>query len=144
MGFIECCALLLKTSCVWFWLLHGYAFPFFFFLQLMTRPKWLEKGEWPPSRVHPLTLIKSFFPLASSFFKSISLDYKSNVHTPCWKTLKITGKRNLNHFSASLVAQWLRIRLPVQGTWVRSLVQENHTHCRAPKPMCHNYWACTL
>ena len=27
----------------------------------------------------------------------------------------------------SLVAQWLRIRLPMQGTWVRSLVLENPT-----------------
>ena len=25
----------------------------------------------------------------------------------------------------SLVAQWLRIRLPMQGTWVRALVQED-------------------
>ena len=29
----------------------------------------------------------------------------------------------------SLVAQWLRIRLPRQGTWVRSLVRED--------PTCH-------
>ena len=26
---------------------------------------------------------------------------------------------------ASLVAQWLGIRLPMQGTWVRALVQED-------------------
>ena len=26
---------------------------------------------------------------------------------------------------ASLVVQWLRIHLPVQGTWVQSLVQED-------------------
>ena len=30
---------------------------------------------------------------------------------------------------ASLVAQWLRIRLPMQGTRVRALVQEDPT-CR--------------
>ena len=39
----------------------------------------------------------------------------------------------------SLVAQWLRIRLPVQGTWVRALVRENHTRRGATKPVCHNY-----
>ena len=39
---------------------------------------------------------------------------------------------------ASLVAQWLRIRLPMQGTQVRSLVQEDPTCCRATKPVCHN------
>ena len=41
----------------------------------------------------------------------------------------------------SLVAQWLRIRLPVQGTWVRSLVQEDPTCRGATKPVRHNYWA---
>ncbi|KAJ8788993.1 hypothetical protein J1605_022399 [Eschrichtius robustus] len=39
----------------------------------------------------------------------------------------------------SLVAQWLRIRLPLQGTRVRALVRENPTCCRATKPVCHNY-----
>ena len=41
----------------------------------------------------------------------------------------------------SLVAQWLRIRLPVQGTWVRALVWEDPTCCGATKPVLHNYWA---
>ena len=44
----------------------------------------------------------------------------------------------------SLVAQWLRIRLPMQGTWVRSLVWEDPTCHGATKPMHHNYWACAL
>ena len=44
----------------------------------------------------------------------------------------------------SLVVQWLRIRLPIQGTQVRSLVQEDPTGRRATKPVRHNYWACTL
>ena len=41
----------------------------------------------------------------------------------------------------SLVAQWLRIHLPMQGTWVQSLIWEDPTCHRAPKPMCYNYWA---
>ena len=45
---------------------------------------------------------------------------------------------------ASLVAQWLRIRLPMQGTWVRALVREDPTCRGATKPVRHNYWACTL
>ena len=44
----------------------------------------------------------------------------------------------------SLVAQWLRIRLPMQGTRVRALVREDSTYCRATKPVHHNYWACAL
>ena len=45
---------------------------------------------------------------------------------------------------ASLVAQWLRISLPMQGTRVRALVQEDPTCRGATKPMSHNYWACAL
>ena len=36
------------------------------------------------------------------------------------------------------LAQWIRIRLPIQGTLVRSLVQEDPTYLEATKPMCHN------
>ena len=44
----------------------------------------------------------------------------------------------------SLVAQWLRICLPMQGTRVWTLVREDPTCYRATKPMSCNYWACTL
>ena len=40
---------------------------------------------------------------------------------------------------ASLVAQWLRICLPMQGTRVRALVWEDPTCHGATKPMSHNY-----
>ena len=40
---------------------------------------------------------------------------------------------------ASLVAQWLRICVPMQGTWVRSLVWEDPTCRGATKPVHHNY-----
>ena len=39
----------------------------------------------------------------------------------------------------SLVAQWLRICLPIQGTRVRALVREDPTGHRATKPVHHNY-----
>ena len=42
------------------------------------------------------------------------------------------------------MAQWLRIRLPIQGTRVLALVWKDPTCRRATKPMRHNYWACTL
>ena len=42
----------------------------------------------------------------------------------------------------SLVAQSLRICLPMQGTRVRSLVQEDPTCCGQTKPVCHKYWDC--
>ena len=43
---------------------------------------------------------------------------------------------------ASLVAQWLRICLPMQGTWVRAPVWEDPTCRGATGPVSHNYWAC--
>ena len=39
----------------------------------------------------------------------------------------------------SLVVQWLRIRLPMHGTWVQSLVQEDPICLRVTKPLSHNY-----
>ena len=42
------------------------------------------------------------------------------------------------------MAQWLRIRLPMQGTQVRALVWEDPTCLRATRPVRHNYWACAL
>ena len=41
-------------------------------------------------------------------------------------------------------AQWLRIRLPMQGTRVWALVREDPTCHGATKPVRHNYWACAL
>ena len=40
---------------------------------------------------------------------------------------------------ASLVVQWLRIRLPMQGTRVRALVWEDPTCRGASGPVSHNY-----
>ena len=39
----------------------------------------------------------------------------------------------------SLVAQWLTIRLPMQGTWVQALGQKDPTCRGATKPVHHNY-----
>ena len=40
---------------------------------------------------------------------------------------------------ASLVEQWLRICLPMQGTRVRALVWEDPTCSGATRPVSHNY-----
>ena len=45
-------------------------------------------------------------------------------------------KRDLG---ASLVVQWLRIRLPMQGTQVRALVWEGPTCRGATRPVSRNY-----
>ena len=43
-------------------------------------------------------------------------------------------------YGTSLVVQWLRICLPMQGTPVLSLVWEDTTCHRATKPVHHTYW----
>ena len=48
-------------------------------------------------------------------------------------------KQIKNKNRASLVAQWLRIRLPMQGTRIRALVQEDPTCRGAAKPVRHSY-----
>ena len=40
--------------------------------------------------------------------------------------------------ATSLVTQWIRIRLPAQGTQVWSVVHEDPTRCEAAKPESHN------
>ena len=45
---------------------------------------------------------------------------------------------------ASLVVQWLRIWLAIQGTPVWFMDREYPTGQGAVKPVCHNYWAHAL
>ena len=73
----------------------------------------------------------------SGFLKGLS----SNFGLSCIHTSK---KYTHLDIWASLVVQWLRILLPMQGTWVQSLVQEDPTCCGATKPACCNYWARVL
>ena len=52
---------------------------------------------------------------------------------------EVDAEQNKYIRGASLVAQWLRICLPMQGTWVRALVREDPTCRGATKPVSHNY-----
>ena len=45
----------------------------------------------------------------------------------------------VERIGASLVAQWLRVCLPMQGTRVRALVWEDPTCRGATRPVSHNY-----
>ena len=69
------------------------------------------------------------------------LETSSPLHKCTWV---LSAKKKKRNERTSLVAQWLRIRLPTQGTRVRALVREDPTCRRAIKPVCHNYWACAL
>ena len=51
---------------------------------------------------------------------------------------------NITYKGTSLMAQWLGIRLPMQGTRVRALVREDPTWRGAAGPVRHGCWACAL
>ena len=58
---------------------------------------------------------------------------------------KIIKKKRKNADSgASLVAQWVRIHLLMQGIRVQALIWEEPTCHGATKPVCQNYSACAL
>ena len=54
------------------------------------------------------------------------------------------GKRQENISGYFPGAQWQRIHLPMQGTWVQSPVREDSTCHGITKPLHHNYWTCTV
>ena len=70
----------------------------------------------------------------------MSVEIKGGSKKNCGPTSHVIRRNFKNrHIGTSLVAQWLRIRLPMQGTWVRALAQEDSTCRGATKPVCHNY-----
>ena len=83
---------------------------------------------------------------------SMEVPPKIKNRTAMWSSNFTSGclpeeNKNANskrYARTSLVVQWLRIHLSMQGTWVQSLVWEDPTCHRATKPMDHNYWAWAL
>ena len=79
--------------------------------------------------------------LGDTRYSQTSLYFQSVALKKCCFISKIIIIRKCS-VGASLVAQWLRICLLMQGTQVRALVWEDPT-CHGPAgPVSHNYWAC--
>lgn len=53
-------------------------------------------------------------------------------------------KKKKKSIADFLVVHWLRIHLPMQGTWIQFLLWEDSTYHGATKPVCPNCWAHTL
>ena len=98
--------------------------------------------------------LSSLFPFVFDFLVAFGILVPQPGMEPMslqWKrrvlTIGLPGREFSPHFlfflitvlGTSLVVQWLRIRLPVQGTRVRSLVREDPTCRGATKPTCCNY-----
>ena len=93
----------------------------------------LESPKSPPEE----TINKS----SSSFFQNELCGTLGNTRSKY--EIKFAFHMSLKlSYRASLVAQWLRICLPMQGARVRALVWEDPTCRGAAGPVSHNYWAC--
>ena len=72
-------------------------------------------------------------------------DEDENADTKSRRPMRRTTQQKRKSYTknkknrVSLVVQWLRIRLPMQGTEVRALVREDPTCHGATKSACHNY-----
>ena len=72
----------------------------------------------------------------SSFSKQSG---RPSSSTPRYLSEEHKNPNSRRCMSASLVVQWLRIHLPMQGTQVRALVREDPTCRGTTKPMHPNY-----
>ena len=69
---------------------------------------------------------------------ALTLEARGSLDTEHWRQgAKFSGFRKPKS-GASLVVQWLRIHLVMQGTPVRTLDLEDPTCCKATKPLCLN------
>ena len=77
--------------------------------------------------------------LFNVWFNRRQLDSHILLYLVCYESLLWWKYIKKYNFGASLVAQWLRICLPMQGTRVRALVWEDPTCRGATGPVSHNY-----
>ena len=88
---------------------------------------WHVQEEGSRARIHILS---------SKTSSTKAPDNMRSIHSHAnWSFKKDSG------FWTSLVVQWLRICLPMQGTRVRSVVREDLRCHGATQPMCHSYWS---
>ena len=106
----------------------------------------------------PPTALPSRVPSGNGHHPSSSLIQESEDHatqippSPSPPFLLTFNWASILQGGTSLVAQWLTIHLPMQGTqfepWSWSKIphaSEELSACAATtEPMCHNYWACAL
>ena len=85
------------------------------------------------THIHTHICVSKFLKLE---VKICTLDYTFYFHK---KFVKVNFKTCGS--GTSPVVQWVRICLPMQGTRILSLAQEDSTCCAATKPVSHNYWA---
>ena len=71
-----------------------------------------------------------------------NIEVRSQIPRSVWVPRRWRWQVQIKMFGASLVAQWLGICLPMQGTRVRALVWEDPACRGATGPVSHGCWAC--
>ena len=108
------------------------------FLKPNIYPWFLPVQNITKSQIHPVFS-------KSKTSKSSSTSSHGLQQNGMKKDTNCNGHKNYKgSWGTSLVAQWLKIRLPMQGTQVQALVPEDPTCHGATKPVHHNYWTCVL
>ena len=100
-----------------------------------------DTNKWNVSCVHGLEELIS---LKYQCYQNLATDFIQSLSRLQWHYFFFFFFRNREtHSWASLVVQWIRINLPMQGIWIQSPVQEDSTCCEATEPM-YCYWAQAL
>ena len=114
---------------------------------LSSTGHWLLGKNLPGRPPFPFLSVSSHLPKYSQLLRTPHFPrHLTLCHCPCnpRDCLRIRIYSLKPIWGASLVVQWLRIPLPMQGTRGWALVQEDPTCRWVTKPVRHNYWACAL
>ena len=122
---------------------HSWDFEVVYYKGKYSNPEW--GNRWKCSRV--------FTRKFGSELKNGRQKYQVSVQAPAlccylttvWLSCYITTPNSAfswfnKAYRASLVAQWLRTCLPMQETWVWSLVQKDPRCLRTTGLLCHTSW----
>ena len=109
----------------------------------------MDRGTWRAT-VHGVLRVRHDFHHRHIEKESSVLVYRDGRRVRKWRfdlgRVFLEAGENISELSkrTSLVVWWIRIRLPMQGTWVWSLVQEDPTCWGAAEPVHRNFWGWAL